>query len=79
MEEELKEIREIALENKKAIQENKDNIKENAYGIEILRDYKKSNQRLYILVILLIIAIIILGLHHLIWTSFYSLKMIMTT
>lgn len=66
MEEELKEIRDIALENKKAIKDNASKIQENAYGIEILRDYKKSNQRLYVLVILLIIAIIILGLHHLV-------------
>ena len=73
MEEELKEIKELALNNAKAIQENKDNIdknfdkiQENAYGLEILRDYKKTNQRLYLLVLLLTIAIIILGLHHLI-------------
>ena len=73
MEEELKEIKELALNNAKAIQENKDNIdknfekiQQNAYGLDILRDYKKVSQRLYILVLLLAIAIIVLGLHHLI-------------
>ena len=73
MEEELKEIKELALNNAKAIQENKDNIdknfekiQQNAYGLDILRDYKKVSKRLYILVLLLIIAIIVLGLHHLI-------------
>ena len=73
MDKELKEIKKLALENAKAIKENKDNInknfdkiQENAYGLEILRDYKKTSQRLYLLVLLLIIAIIILGLHHLI-------------
>ena len=73
MEDELKEIKELALNNAKAIQENKDNIdknfekiQQNAYGLDILRDYKKVSKRLYILVLLLIIAIIVLGLHHLI-------------
>lgn len=73
MEEELREIKELALNNAKAIQENKDNIdknfekiQQNAYGLDILRDYKKVSKRLYILVLLLIIAIIVLGLHHLI-------------
>jgi len=72
MENELKEIKEIALKNEKAIQENKDNIdknfekiRQNAYGLDILKDYKKTSQRLYILVLLLVIAIIVLGLHHL--------------
>ena len=73
MDKELKEIKKLALENAKAIKENRDNInknfdkiQENAYGLEILKDYKKTSQRLYLLVLLLIIAIIILGLHHLI-------------
>jgi len=73
MEEELKEIKELALNNAKAIQENKDNIdknfekiQQNAYGLDILRDYKNTSKRLYILVLLLVIAIIVLGLHHLI-------------
>lgn len=66
MEQELKEIKELALNNSKAIKENRQNIKDNAYGIEILRDYKKTCNRLYTLVLLLVIAIIILGLHHLI-------------
>lgn len=73
MEEELREIKELALNNAKAIQENKDNIdknfekiQQNAYGLDILRDYKKVSKKLYILVLLLIIAIIVLGLHHLI-------------
>lgn len=73
MENELKEIKEIALKNTKAIQENKEDIKKNfekiqanSYGLEILRDYKKTSQRLYLLVLLLIVAIIILGLHHLV-------------
>lgn len=66
MEEELKEIKELALNNAKAIQDNTNKISDNAYGIEILRDYKKTCNRLYTLVLLLVIAIIILGLHHLI-------------
>ena len=73
MEQELQEIKEIALKNEKAIQENRENINKNfekiqanSYGLEILRDYKKTSQRLYLLVILLIVAIIILGLHHLV-------------
>lgn len=72
MEEELKEIKELALNNAKAIQENKDNIdknfekiQQNAYGLDILRDYKETSKKLYILVLLLTIAIIVLGLHHL--------------
>ena len=73
MENELKEIKEIALKNTKAIQENREDINKNfekiqanSYGLEILRDYKKTSQRLYLLVLLLIVAIIILGLHHLV-------------
>jgi len=66
MEEELREIKELALNNAKAIQDNANRISDNAYGIEILRDYKKTCNRLYTLVLLLVIAIIILGLHHLI-------------
>ena len=66
MEEELKEIKELALNNARAIQDNARNIQDNAFGIEILKDYKKTCNRLYVLVLLLIIAIIILGLHHLI-------------
>lgn len=72
IEKELEEIKKLALSNAEGILENRDDInknfdkiQENAYGLEILRDYKKSNRRLYIVVILLIIAIIILGLHHL--------------
>ena len=45
---------------------NEPNTAANAYGLDILRDYKKVSQRLYILVLLLTIAIIVLGLHHLI-------------
>ena len=66
MEQELKEIKELALNNSKAILENSSKIQDNAYGIEILRDYKKTCNRLYALVLLLIITIIILGLHHLV-------------
>ena len=66
MEEELKEIKKLALNNAKAIENNTSKIQDNAYGIEILRDYKKTCNRLYVLVLLLVIAIIILGLHHLI-------------
>lgn len=73
IEKELQEIKELALNNSKEIKTNTekienniDKIQENAYGIEILRDYKRTNKRLYIVVILLIVAIIILGLHHLI-------------
>ena len=66
MEDELREIKELALNNARAIQDNARNIQDNAFGIEILKDYKKTCNRLYVLVLLLIIAIIILGLHHLI-------------
>ena len=73
MEHEFNELKELALNNAKAIQENRENINRNfdkiqanSYGLEILRDYKRTSQILYILVLLLVIAIIILGLHHLI-------------
>ena len=49
MEKEIKEIRQIALENKKAIQENAENIKEsfekieqNTFVVEIIKDYKNE-------------------------------------
>ena len=68
---ELDEIKQLALNNSNSIKENKDDItknfdkiQENAYGLEILKDYKKTSQRLYIIVLLLLIAIIVLGLHH---------------
>ena len=72
VEEELKEIKELALNNASAIKKNTERIdtnfekiQQNAYGLDILRDYKKTSRRLYLIVVLLIIAIIILGLHHL--------------
>lgn len=66
MEEELKEIKELAQSNAKKIDENFKKIQQNAYGLDILKDYKRTSQRLYVLVLLLVIAIIVLGLHHLI-------------
>jgi cobalamin biosynthesis Co2+ chelatase CbiK len=49
MEEEIKEIRQIALENKKAIQEHTENIKEsfekieqNSFVLDIIKDYKNE-------------------------------------
>lgn len=49
MEKEIKEIRQIALENKKAIQENTENIKEsfekieqNSFVLDIIKDYKNE-------------------------------------
>lgn len=66
MEEELREIKELAQNNAKKIDENFKKIQQNAYGLDILKDYKRTSQRLYLLVLLLVIAIIVLGLHHLI-------------
>ena len=73
MDQEFEELKKLALDNQKAIQENRENINKNfekiqanSYGLEILRDYKNTSKRLYLLVILLIVAIIILGLHHLV-------------
>ena len=53
MEKEIKEIRQIALENKKAIQENKEDIRNNfekinqsTFVVEIIGDYKKEVEML---------------------------------
>lgn len=52
--------------NANRIESNLSKIQENSYALEIVKDYKRSNQRLYIIIILLILSIVILGIHHII-------------
>ena len=68
MEDELKEIKEIALKNEKALEEhnckieannkkimeNFANIQNNSIALEILKDYKSENKRLFILLIIIL-------------------------
>ena len=44
MEEELKEIKELAQNNAKKIDDNFKKIQQNAYGLDILKDYKRTSQ-----------------------------------
>ena len=53
-------------DNAQKIESNFEKIQQNSYALDILRDYKKENKRLFIVIVLLITAIIVLGLHHLI-------------
>lgn len=54
------------IENINKIENNKKNIQKNSYALEILKDYKKQNKRLFIILILELIAwIITLVIFHL--------------
>ena len=52
--------------NAKKIENNFEKIQQNSCALEILKDYKTETKRLYRIILLLICAIIILGIHHLI-------------
>lgn len=54
------------INNSNRIENNLSKIQENSYALEIIKDYKKSNRKLFMVVILLILAIITLGIHHII-------------
>lgn len=54
------------INNSNRIENNLSKIQENSYALEIIKDYKRNSQRLFMVVILLILAIITLGIHHII-------------
>ena len=54
------------INNSNRIENNLSKIQENSYALEIIKDYKRNSQRLFIVVILLVLAIITLGIHHII-------------
>lgn len=66
LENKIEELENNIISNSNRIENNLSKIQENSYALEIVKDYKKSNQRLYIVIILLILAIITLGIHHII-------------
>lgn len=53
------------IENISKIENNKKNIQKNSYALEILKDYKKQNRRLFIILIVeLVVWVITLILFH---------------
>lgn len=51
--------------NRKKIDENSKKIKKNSYALEILKDYKTQNKRLFvILIVMLIIWVVTIVLFH---------------
>lgn len=66
LEKKIEENKQDIISNANRIESNLSKIQENSYALEIVKDYKKSNQRLFAVIILLIIAIITLGIHHII-------------
>ena len=66
LEKKMEVLEENIINNSNRIESNLSKIQENSYALEIVKDYKKSNQRLYFVIILLVLAIITLGIHHII-------------
>ena len=66
LEKKMEILEENIINNSNRIESNLSKIQENSYALEIVKDYKKSNQRLYFVIILLVLAIITLGIHHII-------------
>ncbi len=66
LEKKMEVLEDNIINNSNRIESNLSKIQENSYALEIVKDYKKSNQRLYFVIILLILAIITLGIHHII-------------
>ena len=71
MEKEIKEIKKMAEENHKLIQKNAEDLQKafkgisaNAYGLEILRDYKKEAKRWFFAFLFVTILLVIVCLHH---------------
>ena len=61
LEKKMEVLEDNIINNSNRIESNLSKIQENSYALEIVKDYKKSNQRLYFVIILLILAIFI---HH---------------
>lgn len=66
LEKKMEILEENIINNSNRIESNLSKIQENSYALEIIKDYKKNSQRLFVVVILLVLAIITLGIHHII-------------
>lgn len=66
LEKRLEKNTEMIMDNLHKIENNSKNIQKNSIAFEILKDYKKSNKRLYfVLILMLVLWIITLVLFHL--------------
>ena len=65
LEKRLEKNTEMIMNNISRIENNSKNIQKNSIAFEILKDYKKSNKRLYfVLILMLVLWIITLVLFH---------------
>ena len=65
LEKRLEKNTEMIMDNLHKIENNSKNIQKNSIAFEILKDYKKSNKRLYfVLILMLVLWIITLILFH---------------